>query len=251
MHTPQSFTQTPARIHKSKRKELFSGIEVPRKRTKALFKPEFCSGQRKSCLQQSTESIPNTPSDIVDWTYAKNNDASDISAETMTSVSLLENCSSNQLPVGNISFYSGEPMDLTPTTERDPVCASAITSYSYNNVAEDQFDLRFPVRPQPFSADLGRDSSFGYLPLKSESVRGSADTSVQPSAPSYSDIQSVWEISSQGPNQSGTFTFKASDSSFPIDTIPIPHQGISKYQILTSHALPWSLKEKVPPPQMM
>jgi len=220
MHTPQSFKQTPVRIHKSKRKELFSGIKVPRKRTKKISKPEFRSGQRESCLQQFTESIANTPSDIVDWAYTKNNDSSDISAEVMTSANLLENYSSNQLLVGNIGFYSGEAMDITPTFEKDPVLASAFNSYSYNNVAEDQFDPRLPARPQTFSADLGRYSSFGYLPLNSESVRGSADTSVQPSAPSYSDIQSVWETSSQGPNQSGTFTFKASDDSFPIDTIP-------------------------------
>jgi hypothetical protein len=166
------------------------------------------------------------PADIVDWTYTKNNDSSNISAKTMTSVSLLENYSSNHLPVGNISFYSGEAMDLGPTFGKNPFLDPAINSYSYNNVAEDQFDLRFPARPQIFSADLGRYSSFGCLPQNSASGRGSADTSVQPSAPSCSDIQSVWEFISQGPNQSGTFNFKAADSSFPIDTIPhTPIQG--------------------------
>jgi hypothetical protein len=51
MHTPQSFTQIPVRIHKSKRKELFTGIKMPRKRAKVISKPEFRSGQRESCLQ--------------------------------------------------------------------------------------------------------------------------------------------------------------------------------------------------------
>jgi hypothetical protein len=108
----------------------------------------------------------NLPADIVDhdWTYTKNNESSNISAKAMTSVSLLENHSSNHLPVGNISFYSGEAMDLVPTFEKNPVLDPAINSYSYNNVAEDQFDLRFPARPQIFPADLGRYSSFGYLP---------------------------------------------------------------------------------------
>lgn len=99
MHTAESFTQTPFRIHKSKRKELLAGIERPRERAKAIPKPEIQSISRDNSLQQSTDCIGNTPSDISDWTHADDNKFSGISAEAMISIDLPQDYSSNQWSV--------------------------------------------------------------------------------------------------------------------------------------------------------
>jgi hypothetical protein len=128
---------------------------VLRKRAKGISKPDFRSGQREVACNKPQREL-QTLLQISLTGNIQRTTTSDISAEAVTSFSLLENCSSNQLPVENISYYSEEAMDLTPIFEKDPVLASAINSYSYNNAAEDQFDLRFPARLQTFSADLGR-----------------------------------------------------------------------------------------------
>lgn len=218
MHTAESFTQTPSRTHKSKRKELPAGIERPRKRAKAIPKPEMQSMSRDNSLQQFTGSIGNTPSDILDWTHVDNNKFSDISAEAMISVGPPQNYSSNQLSVGNTNPYIWVDMDSTPVFGTDSVPTSASGSYSYGSLTKDQFDLRIPPRPQPFS--VGRYSTLQYLPLCSESVRVSADKSAQPPAPSVSGIQSAWEISSQASDQLRMFTSEPSEFSAPIDMIP-------------------------------
>jgi hypothetical protein len=216
IHIPQDFTQTPSRVHKLKRKGPFSGSEVSRKRAKAPPEPEVQSGPTENSLQKPTDSIENIPSDIIDLTHTDDDVSSDISVGAMTSIGPPQKYPSNQLPIGNTTFYSGVAMYQYPTLpfENDSVLAVASDSYSYNNATEDQFDLRFPPGPQTFSADLGRYYPFGYLPPSSE------DTSTQPLAPSYSDVQSAWKILSQAPDQSGMFTSNPSDRSPPNDTSP-------------------------------
>jgi hypothetical protein len=213
LHTPQDFRQTPSRDHNLKRKRRLTGGETSRGKANAPPESEFQSGMTEKSLRKSTESIENTASNIIDLTHTDDDVSPDIRTGEMTSTGPSQIYPSMLSPTGNTNFYGGLSNYQYPTPSFE-------NPFVLDNPTEGQFELPFPPGPQTSQANLGNYYTSEYLPPSSESGTGSEDTSTQPPAPLFPDVQQAWNMLSQAPDQSCMFNSIPSEHSPPNDTSP-------------------------------
>ena len=220
LHTPQDFRQTPSRDHNWKRKRRLTGDEVSKGKANAHPESEIQSGTTEKSLRNPTQSIENTASNIVDLTHTDDDVSPDIRAGEISSTGPPQTYQSMLLQTGNTNFYGELSTYQSPTASfGNPfVLGAASGSYRYTNPTEGQFELPFPPGPQISQVESGIYYTFGCLPPSSESAIGSEDTSTQPLAPLFPDVQQAWNILSQAPDQSGMFIPNPSERSPPNDT---------------------------------
>lgn len=183
---------------------------------------EIQSGTTEKSLRNPTQSIENTASNIVDLTHTDDDVSPDIRAGEISSTGPPQTYQSMLLQTGNTNFYGELSTYQSPTAsfENPFVLGAASGSYRYTNPTEGQFELPFPPGPQISQVESGIYYTFGCLPPSSESAIGSEDTSTQPLAPLFPDVQQAWNILSQAPDQSGMFIPNPSERSPPNDTSP-------------------------------
>jgi hypothetical protein len=195
---------------------------VSRERAKTPGEPKLEYGSTRGGLQKPTDSIENPPSDTIALTHADDDLFSDSIAGARTSISPLQTCLSNQLPIRNTIFYSAAAMYQYPTPpfENSSFLAPPSGTNNYDTTTELHFDFRVPPRPQTFSANPGGYFPFGFLPSSSKSAPSSENTSSQPLAPSTSNIQSAREDPPQAPRQRDSFTISPGYLFLPSGTSP-------------------------------
>jgi hypothetical protein len=145
---------------------IFSGSKVSRERAKTPAEPKLEYESTKDSLQKPTDSIENSPSDIIALTHADDDLFSDSIAGPRTPTSPLQTYLSNQLPIRNTIFYGATAMDQYPTPpfENSSFLASPSGTNNYYTTTELHFDFRVPPGHKTSPPTQGDISLLDFFP---------------------------------------------------------------------------------------